>query len=717
MVNLNEIDAIYKRYGYSIRTVNGIRIYEYKQGRYFGADFFNYSNSETLPQLIDEYAKQGFAYLIREYKSSQEVEEELFKGFFQVDSFRNSLNRKYDTFIKKQLDGLPEDAQYKYISSPYTYIKYDAEGIPEIKEEEVISESNSVVKKVTTLVKETTEPLFVIIEAAAGYGKTCSAYEILKGIKEVDENNIPFFIELSRNREARIFKHILQNEIEQQFYNVVKSDVVLHEIINGRIPLIIDGFDELLSKDLSKTSAQLRDVESMLATILKLLQGKAKIIITSRKTAIFSGEEFYNWIQDSTNKYQVARFSISEPNVDNWLSEEQLQIIEEADFPIRSIANPVLLSYIRNIPLSELKDLTSNSKNIVDKYFEFLCNREKKRQNIQLSFETQLRIFKKLTRFMTEFDIKTESKSLIKDLLQDYNLKIFDEYRRNTIIEPKQTNDELADILSNHAFLDRKKNNNIGFINEFVFGILIGRNLIENKYQEHYGDEFTNIISQEFAQIALSAFKVQPNERRKLLWNVFHDNSFDYDSHFLFYRDVYLIEELKSKYKGGIIEGYCAENLLFIETNQFEDYIFNYCNFEGCLFSKCAFINTSFVNCKFFNCSWDDNANPINGNRVYFAGSTSNNDFIDTSYKEDESSQECEKADLDFLILNMFVKKEGKVSNMKRLSTMREELKEYGFKSVDKAISALKKRSYINIDGGLCFIQREGIAHFNNTYK
>lgn len=715
MINLEEIDSVYERYGYLIKDIFGVRVYEYKQGRYFGVDFFNYSFSQRLDSLIKDYVQQGFAYLVRDYTSTQEVEEELFKGFFQVDSFRNSLKRKYNSFIRRQLDGLPESAVYKYINSPYSYIKYDLDGIPEIKEEDNVSENNSVVDTVINLVKSTEEPLFVIIEAAAGYGKTCSAYEILKGIGEIDNDKVPFFIELSRNREARIFKHILQNEIEQQFYNVVKSDVVLHEIASGKIPLIIDGFDELLSKDLSKTSSQLRDVESMLATILKLLKGNAKIIITSRKTAIFSGEDFYNWIQESSNKYHVARFTISEPQVENWLSDDQLRIVENSNLPIRSIANPVLLSYVRNISLTELVDLASNSKSIVDKYFEFLCNRERKRQNIQFSFETQLRIFKKLVRFMIEFDIKAESKTIIKELIQDYNTKIFESYRSSYVVDPMPTNEELADILSNHAFLDRKKNENIGFINEFVFGILIGRNLIEGKFAEHYTN-FTKIISQEFANIALLAFKAQPMERRILLWEVFYNNPFNYDVQFNFYRDVYLKDELIDTYIDGMIDGFLGTTLKFTIENQFQNFIFNNCCFENCMFNKKSFVNTSFINCKFYNCIWTNDLIFENGSRIYFAGSRSNNNFIDTAFDCDDPEIN-NSVDLIYEILHFFIKNEGKVSNMKRLNLIRDELKQFDLKQVDKTINTLKKKSYITIDGGLCFIQREGITFFNNTYR
>ena len=73
--------------------------------------------------------------------------------------------------------------------------------------------------------------------------------------------------------------------------------------------ILIDGFDELLSKDFSTDSTELRDVESMLNTILDLLVGNSRIIITSRKTAIFSSEEF-NSLIDKIFSFKLFIFEI-----------------------------------------------------------------------------------------------------------------------------------------------------------------------------------------------------------------------------------------------------------------------------------------------------------------------------------------------------------------------------------------------------------------------
>jgi Cdc6-like AAA superfamily ATPase len=108
-------------------------------------------------------------------------------------------------------------------------------------------QDKSIIEKITDIINAK-GPHLVILEAAAGFGKTCTAYEVLKEIVcSDDKNNIPIFAELSRNRKASVFKYVLLDEIDRLFH-YLKSDLVIYEIIQGRIPLIIDGFDELITK-------------------------------------------------------------------------------------------------------------------------------------------------------------------------------------------------------------------------------------------------------------------------------------------------------------------------------------------------------------------------------------------------------------------------------------------------------------------------------------
>jgi hypothetical protein len=716
MIDFKKMDDVYQGYGYTVKVKSNVRIYEYKKGRYFGVDFVNYDESSEFKKIYDEYAQQGFACNPKRYDSIEQVEDDLFKSFFDVSHFKSTLNRRYDNFVGQQMLALPQEAKYKYIKCPYSFMSYDNDGLPEF---ETIINGDSIVDHVTALIQETKKPLFVIIEAAAGFGKTCSSYELLKNINSLDGDLVPLYVELSRNREARIFKHILLNEIDNQFQNMISSEIVIREIKNGRIPLIIDGFDELLSKDLSQTDSQLRDVESMLNTIVKLLDGNAKIIITSRKTAIFNSEEFFEWMQNTSTNYSVARFTLSEPEIQDWLSETHLQTIKDKEFPISEIANPVLLTYIRNLPESDFVDLIEKQGSIVDKYFEFILNRERIRQGFEFDNDTQFRILKKLVRIMSELDIKSEDKVLIKELIRDYNEEVFDNYLKKCQTFPKPTKDELADTLSNHALLDRKQNDKIGIINEFVLGYLMGKNLIEGDYKRHYRDEsYIRYINQDLASLAVMSFKVQSADNKTKLYNAFTEVPFGYQVEFDLNRDISLTGKTGNRYSSGMISDTVYREISFSSPAEFIDFNFNDCVFKRCNFKKTVFINSGFTNCVFYDCSWEhtDAIGKTDISSVYLVGCDSTNDFIELNYKEipEEVDVSMRVEDIENAILVYFIRDGKRASSMKKVSNIKNELSEYDGKLVDKALSNLNKKKFIIVNGGLCFIQKEAITYFRN---
>jgi len=278
---IKELDELYIRYGYEPRKNNTNRVYLFTKSIYNGADIVKTGSDEEAEVLKIQYANSGYAVKVRSYKNIEEAEDYLFRDFFKADGVIQNLKRRYESFVGKLMNNLPENEKYQYIRSSYDYTNYNLEH----DDKKTISiraddDSNALVGAITKQINEHVGPLLIIIEAAAGYGKTCTAYEILNEFISIPTNKLPFFTELSRDRKASIFKHILAFEIEEQFSNRVDSNVVIYQIKKGRIPLIIDGFDELISKDFSFSSNQFEQVESMLSTIVDLLTDNAEILIT-----------------------------------------------------------------------------------------------------------------------------------------------------------------------------------------------------------------------------------------------------------------------------------------------------------------------------------------------------------------------------------------------------------------------------------------------------
>lgn len=713
---IEKLDELYSRYGYELRKNKSTRVYLFTKSIYNGADIVKTGTDEEAEQLKAEYSKSGYAVKIRTFKSIEEAEDTLFKDFFKADGVTQNLKKRYENFVQKLMDNLPENAKYQYIKSAYDYTEYkqDDDYFTTITIG-ADDDTNSLVGKVVNQINEYSGPLLIIIEAAAGYGKTCTAYEILNEFVSISSSKLPFFTELSRDRSAKIFKHILQFEIEEQFSNRVDSNLVITQIKKGRIPLVIDGFDELISKDFSFSSSQFEQVESMLSTIVELLTDNAKIVITSRKTAIFNSEEFHNWMTDRDIEYTLAKITISEPRIENWLSKERLEIINSNNFPVEQIANPVLLTYLRYVKNEDLQKMIVENQSIVNRYFDFLLTREQTRQNLLIEPETQLRIFRKLVRLLTEWDTKAETKDFIKDLILDYNKTILEETRKKYTPDKRPRIDQLADILSNHAFLDRKEKGKIGIVNEFVLGTLIAENLISGKYLQ-YSSTFYNNLSQMFALLAVQAFQVQPKENKENLWKVFNDYPFTYDPQFFFKIDIDFKNEIVKDYRLAILTDFHVQGYAFTKEEQFESTTFTSCTFQDCEFSLRAFKNSSFVNCNFYNCFLQSDGKSYSNGYFTLYGCKSDNGFIN-SVHECEASEEQETINIEKEILDLYFKKGSFKPRHRQLSHIKNELSDFEFKAISKTLHGLETEGLIQLNGDLSFLTRRGISYYNDKYR
>lgn len=713
---IKELDDLYIRYGYEPRKNKSTRVYLFTKSIYNGADIVKTGTDDEAEELRKQYAGSGYAVKVRDFKSIDEVEDYLFKDFFKADGVIQNLKRRYETFVEKLMNNLPEKARYQYIKSSYDYTNYKLNQ----DDTKTISigaddDSNSLVARITKEINEHVGPLLIILEAAAGYGKTCTAYEILNEFISIPSNKLPFFTELSRDRKASIFKHILAFEIEEQFSNRVDSTVVIHQIKKGRIPLIIDGFDELISKDFSFSSNQFEQVESMLSTIVDLLTDNAKVIITSRKTAIFNSEEFHNWMIDRNIDYTLSKVTISEPSIENWLSKERLEIVQSNNFPVEQIANPVLLTYLRYVKIEELKEMGVAGKSIVDRYFDFLLTREQTRQGLLIEPETQLRIFRKLVRFLTEWDVKAESKDFIKDLILDYNKTILEETKKKYTPDKRPRTDQLADILSNHAFLDRKEKGMIGIVNEFVLGTLIGENLILGKYLQ-YSKNFYEKLSQMFAMLSVQAYQVQPKENKEKLWGVFNEYPFPFDPQFYFKIDIDFKNEIIRNYKHAILNDFRLSNFSFTKKEQFEETIFTACIFVNCEFSFEAFKKSSFVNCRFFNCHLVETGVAYSDTYFTIFGCTGDNGFVQKIFDSEEIKTN-ENINVEKEILDLFFKKGSFKPRHRQLSQIKNELSQIDTKSISRVLHKLEAEGIIQLNGDLSFLTRQGISYYNDKYR
>ncbi len=716
---IDKLDELFKSYNYSVSSKSNseVRIYTLRYGMYHAAEILLINEEFDPREIKSEFSELGYATEIRPLKDIENIEEYLFEGFFIKTPLGNELKTRYKQFVSKQIKNLPEGSKYEYVKSSYDILHQDETGA--LIETQTYDSSTGLplIEKLNSLMSESKGALFIILEAAAGFGKTCTAYEVLNTFSTKHTKQLPFFTELSRNREARIFKHILLKEIDEQFPNGIKQNIVIEQITKGRIPLIIDGFDELISKESNK-----EEVESMLTTIVELLKGKAKIIITSRKTAIFNSDEFLNSINESKNEFSLARIEIKEPTIENWLSGERMDLLKQNNFPLDQIANPVLLSYLKNITKEKLQSYLNESQesSLIDKYVDYLLKREQIRQNIKLNTETQLRIFRKLMRFMTEFNITAESKDTIKDLIKSYNQKILQSSLKDYLSEEKPSMEDLVETLSNHVFLDRKPNGDIGFVNDFIFGLLVGDNLILNKYEEYY-PEIDKILPQDFASKAVQSFKIQSVDRRKKLLKRFNSKPFNFEPKFFFNLEYSYGNELSREYNNLYIDDNELNNILFEKNQQFKECVFSNITFNNCVFKLKAFSDSTFHNCTFYNCELELYDNKKFNDFAVFA-CTADNDFLgnldsyfNDSIEENQTQRVAHKELNDIFVLSQFFGIGNLKPRARKFSQLKDILIEYQPKEINKVLSSLKSKGHLYFKDDVGFISKSGINYFNQN--
>ena len=589
---VERIKKLYESYSFIIldeTKPDKYLVFSCKKGYFTNAEIILFDINFNCEELKMEYEKAGYAVKTTQYHNFELLHNNLFCGFFEVDGTLVRQNEMYNSFCQRQKSkSLLNDYSYKLCN----YMVDGQEPPDHLNAIQIVKKSLN--NNLASL---------VIIEAPAGFGKTCTSYEIMHEI--CSSGSICLLAELSKNRTATLFRYVLYSEIDSVF-NGLKYDLVESEIRNGMLPIIIDGFDELLSKSIDEITQEASDnkkeVQSMLNTISLLLNNdsKAKIILTSRKSSIFTGDLFDEWIINSELKCDITRIELGKPNVYSWIGDEKAKYIQHHLMELYNVANPILLNTISSISLEKLEKMDTVS--IIEKYFEFLLKREQDRQALKLSEDEQRKIMRKLAATFVDYDINSEDSNIIKEMIKDIVaedlpkfIKRYSMYGDNEGEVPDS--EQFILKLVHHAFLDRisSEKNEIGFVNEFTFGYLIGEAVIN-------GDLKIEELGFRQLDLMATAYQSCSYEIKTRLYNLIKD-AIDR----LNLSEIIIVEQ---KILNKVLRSYdCVkiENLIFDKDFSFvSGYVFSHCSFCNCTFNNSTFDINSFYQCQFYNCHFID---------------------------------------------------------------------------------------------------------------
>ena len=696
-MNIEKLKKTYLKYGFEIKKVTpDVAVFGVQQGRYYGVDIVPLNDNFDTTEIEAQFKRLGYAITTIKNPTLEKIDLSLFDSFFSYEISTEILKSRHKEYIDSRSTKL--GIEYEYIPCPYVIV-----------DQKDNLDSALTIDQNILRVLSNAGPQLVILEAAASYGKTATSYQVLKNYLSSSEKNMPLFSELYKNRQARIFRYILLDEKERLFPHL-KAEIVVDEIKTGRVPVIIDGFDELLLKSNATDGEDFEDISTMLATIGELLEGNAKILLTTRKTALFSGDEFYDWMIEHEDDFSITRYEIQKPDIVAWIGYKKLNVLEAGGIPIGSISSPVLLAHIRAMSLKDLVNNCTKVERLIYNFFEQILTREQERQDLLLTPEEQLDIFKYLAGLFVFFGITSEQKSPITSFIKD---KFEKKISQTLLLYPpsrRPTMDEFVEKLSNHALLDRigNQDDNIGFLNDFIFGYLIGEYVLDGEeswIKTIFQNEF-------FTNISLDAFGILKNNKTDLylqrINTIFHE---------LPQPTKLLIEKamksaLELSYHSQMFDKFDFLNITISKENCFSECFFTECIFENVTIHKKAFQDVSFYNCIFNNCMGISDGEPCNGASFYGCkeiGNTIITDLMITQIEEPED--EVENYFFEKIVLrNIFPKGRPNMATKRSVRTLFGGVRSDQKRFIPEAIDNIVRMGFLTIDGQYAFVARDKMA-------
>jgi hypothetical protein len=588
----DNIRSLYERYGFKHNpsaSTPKLLVHTIKAGYVHHADVLvlDPSEREGVAKTRSNLEESGFSCLLRDFTSLEALEDRLFSGFFGTAETRQRHLKHYADFTTNTSRNI--DGPYEYIAARFSQNGQEQHGKGIVE---------TVVDAFTA-----TGPTIVLLEAAAGYGKTCTAYEVLNTLVARRPERPPLFIELARNRQATIFQYVLLDEIDRN-YPGLNRELVESEIATGNVPLIIDGFDELLRRSAVEPAEDTANrVETMLDTVAMLLRGQAKILITTRRTAFFSDADFDTWCDQYEGRFRAERLVLHAPTPQDWVGSTRARRIEELGSAAQALANPVLLSMLRHLDDTSFRAYISDTDLMVDRYFERITERELVRQDINIPHDEQLAILRRLASHFIQEDVTTESEHRTAEVIRTTSRDILEHSQAKYSSGNRPSLEQLSEKLTRHALLDRvgQEGDKIGFVNEFVAGTLFGEVL------EKTSNAF---CSERVLDLSTFAYSARGSERRGGLFEAVRSMLPALTTLERTTTALRLLNDVDFDITNDTIEGISFHNCV-LGKHSITNSVFNNCVFKSVTFLGDRITQCGFGQCRFYDCKTEGAADGL----------------------------------------------------------------------------------------------------------
>ncbi len=125
-----KIITLFRKYGFEYRKAaskDNFLAFTFKSGFFHNAELISLSgeNQKHIENEMEEAANElkqlGFATKKTFYNNVDDIEKNLFDGFFNVSNWKEKIKQEYQNHCTRTLNALPKEADnYTYIDVPYT---------------------------------------------------------------------------------------------------------------------------------------------------------------------------------------------------------------------------------------------------------------------------------------------------------------------------------------------------------------------------------------------------------------------------------------------------------------------------------------------------------------------------------------------------------------------------------------------------------------------
>ncbi len=257
-----------------------------------------------------------------------------------------------------------------------------------------------------------------------------------------------------------------------------------------------------------------------------------------------------------------------------------------------------------------------------------------------------------------------------------------------------------------HAFFDRKGNDEslIGFVNDFIFGLFIAMNAIDDDTGEWLTNEY-------FVDIAVTAYMAQRKIKKEALWEKLNFMFEILPPEFQFRIDVLLKGGLFHKYQDTSFNQLRAKNIHLPGKFEMKNITFIDCQFTDVKFNKRMLNNIGFINCKFYKC--DIETDDIGSNTIeLFNCQTDSSGFLSDLQSISNETQDT-VTDIDFhcLVLERFWQQgRAHLKKKKPIRTLYTGIGKEHHRNIANAIEDYKKDGLITIESDWAAINLDRIA-------